>query len=70
MPFIAALAENFRVVAYDRRGHSASGRPTGQGSVLEDADDLAGLIDELELAPAHVGSVRAPGMTSSRPRCG
>jgi pimeloyl-ACP methyl ester carboxylesterase len=53
-PVVAALAESFRVLAYDRRGHSASERSAGQGSVFEDADDLAGLIDELGLAPAHV----------------
>jgi pimeloyl-ACP methyl ester carboxylesterase len=50
----SSLAQSFRVLAYDRRGHSASERPAGQGSVFEDADDLAGLIDELGLAPAHV----------------
>jgi pimeloyl-ACP methyl ester carboxylesterase len=53
-PVVPALAQSFRVLAYDRRGHSASERPPGQGSVFEDADDLAGLIDELGLAPAHV----------------
>ena len=53
-PVIALLAESFRVLAYDRRGHSASQRPAGQGSVIEDADDLAALIDELALAPAHI----------------
>jgi pimeloyl-ACP methyl ester carboxylesterase len=51
---VPALAEAFSVLVYDRRGHSASERPAGQGSVFEDADDLAGLIDELGLAPAHV----------------
>jgi pimeloyl-ACP methyl ester carboxylesterase len=50
----ATLAETFRVLAFDRRGHSNSERPAGQGSVFEDADDLAGLIDQLGLAPAHV----------------
>jgi pimeloyl-ACP methyl ester carboxylesterase len=53
-PVVPALAESFQVLAYDRRGHSASERPAGQGSVFEDADDLAALIDELGLAPAHV----------------
>jgi pimeloyl-ACP methyl ester carboxylesterase len=53
-PVVPALAESFQVLSFDRRGHSASERPAGQGSVFEDADDLAGLIDELGLAPAHV----------------
>lgn len=53
-PVVPALAESFQVLAYDRRGHSASERTAGQGSVFEDVDDLAGLIDELGLAPAHV----------------
>jgi pimeloyl-ACP methyl ester carboxylesterase len=53
-PVAGALAESFRVLAYDRRGHSASERPAGQGSVFEDADDLVALIEELGLAPAHI----------------
>ena len=48
------LAERYRVVAYDRRGHSRSERPDGQGSVREDVRDLAALIEEKGLAPAHV----------------
>lgn len=51
---VPSLASGFQVLVYDRRGHGASERPTGQGSILEDADDLAGLIEELQLAPAHV----------------
>jgi pimeloyl-ACP methyl ester carboxylesterase len=42
------------VLTYDRRGHSASERPGGQGCLFEDADDLAALIEELDLAPAHI----------------
>lgn len=53
-PVVDSLAESFRVVTYDRRGHSRSERPSGQGSVFEDAGDLAALIEELDLAPAHV----------------
>jgi pimeloyl-ACP methyl ester carboxylesterase len=48
------LAESFRVVTYDRRGHSASERPNGQGSVHDDVADLAALIEHLGLAPAWV----------------
>jgi pimeloyl-ACP methyl ester carboxylesterase len=51
---VPRLAESFRVLAYDRRGHSESQRPTGQGSVREDVADLAALIEHLGLAPAWV----------------
>jgi pimeloyl-ACP methyl ester carboxylesterase len=53
-PVLPALRECFEVVVYDRRGHSQSERPAGQGSVHDDADDLAELIEALELGPAHV----------------
>ena len=51
---VPALAESFRVVSYDRRGHSQSERPPGQGSVTQDVADIAALIEQLELAPAWV----------------
>lgn len=51
---VPRLAESFRVLAYDRRGHSESERPAGQGSVREDVADLAALIEHLGLAPAWV----------------
>jgi pimeloyl-ACP methyl ester carboxylesterase len=51
---VPGLAESFRVVVYDRRGHSRSERPDTPGSVDEDGDDLAALLEALDLAPAHV----------------
>jgi len=48
------LSQSFRVVTYDRRGHSQSERPTGQGSVNEDVADLAALIEHVQLGPAHI----------------
>lgn len=51
---VPGLAESFRVLTYDRRGHSESERPTGQGSVREDVADLAALIEQLALAPAWI----------------
>ena len=53
-PVVGTLRESFTVLTYDRRGHSKSERPAGQSSVVEDADDLAALVSELGLAPAHV----------------
>ena len=51
---VPRLADAFRVLTYDRRGHSQSERPTGQGSVREDVADLAALIEHLGLVPAWV----------------
>ncbi|MEX2127759.1 MAG: alpha/beta hydrolase [Xanthobacteraceae bacterium] len=51
---VPGLAESFRVLTYDRRGHSESERPHRQGSVREDAADLATLIEHLGLGPAWV----------------
>jgi pimeloyl-ACP methyl ester carboxylesterase len=53
---VPGLAERFRVLAYDRRGHSRSDRPATPGSIDEDGDDLAALLEALELAPAHVAT--------------
>jgi pimeloyl-ACP methyl ester carboxylesterase len=51
---VPILARSFRVLSYDRRGHSQSERPTAQGSLREDVADLAALIEQLGLAPAHI----------------
>jgi pimeloyl-ACP methyl ester carboxylesterase len=66
------LSERFDVVSYDRRGHSESERPDGQGSTDEDANDLAALIEALELAPARVltnsfGGIIAMRLAARRP---
>lgn len=54
---VPKLTNSFRVLTYDRRGHSQSERPEGQGSVLEDVADLAVLLEKLELVPAWVGGL-------------
>ncbi|MFD4325415.1 alpha/beta fold hydrolase [Nocardioides sp. NPDC058538] len=51
---VPGLAERFRVVSYDRRGHSESQRPPGHGHFSEDVADLAALIEQLGVAPAWV----------------
>ena len=53
---VKLLADEFTVVTYDRRGNSRSPRPSGweATSVAEQADDAAGLIQGLGLAPAVV----------------
>ncbi|HEX5923303.1 MAG TPA: alpha/beta hydrolase [Baekduia sp.] len=63
---VPGLAESFRVLVYDRRGHSRSERPDAQGSVDEDGDDLAALLEALDLAPAHVATNSAGGNVALR----
>lgn len=54
---VPLLAGSFRVLAYDRRGHSRSEGSDHPGSIEEDAADAAALLEALDLAPAHlVGS--------------
>ncbi|HEX6233753.1 MAG TPA: alpha/beta hydrolase [Jiangellaceae bacterium] len=55
-PVVSGLSEHFRVLTYDRRGHSRSERHDRPGSVDEDGDDLAALLIALDLAPAHVAA--------------
>lgn len=42
------------MLVYNRRGHSLSERPPGQGSRCEDEEDLAALLETLGCAPAYV----------------
>ncbi|BFU96238.1 MAG: hydrolase [Nitrospira sp.] len=51
---VPRLAESFRVLTYDRRGHSNSERMTGPGGIREDVADLAALMENLGFVPAWV----------------
>lgn len=51
---VPTLAKKLRVLTYDRRGHSRSERPPGQGSIHQDVADLAALIEHVFGGPAHV----------------
>jgi pimeloyl-ACP methyl ester carboxylesterase len=51
---VPELSKRFRVVTYDRRGHSKSERAKTRGSAAEDAMDASALLGRLGLAPAHV----------------
>lgn len=53
-PSMAALAERYEVLTWDRRGHSRSRPGEGPGSRDEDAADLAAVIEHLGGGPVHV----------------
>jgi pimeloyl-ACP methyl ester carboxylesterase len=54
MPVLPALSNSLNIATYDRRGHSRSERPPGQGSIQQDVADLAALIEHVFGGPAHV----------------
>jgi pimeloyl-ACP methyl ester carboxylesterase len=53
-PAVARLSPTYRVVVWDRRGHSRSAAGPAPGSRAEDAADLAGLIEHVSSGPVHV----------------
>jgi len=63
---VPLLSRSFDVVVYDRRGHSLSSCPAGQGSVHDDVDDLAALIDVLGAGPVHVAGASFGGSIALR----
>ncbi len=63
---VPLLRHSFEVVVYDRRGHSLSPGPLGQGSVHDDVDDLGALIDLLGAGPAHVAGASFGGSIALR----
>lgn len=66
---LPGLAETFRVLVYDRRGHTQSERLETQGSIDEDGEDLAGLLETLALAPAHMVTNSSGGNLALRLAC-
>ena len=65
-PQVPALAERFRVVTYDTRGHGSSPAPGGPYSLDDLVDDLVALLDEVGAERAHVAGLSLGGMTAMR----
>lgn len=63
---VPALAERFRVITYDTRGHGESPVPPGPYSLDDLVDDLVALLDELGAERAHLGGLSLGGMTGMR----
>ena len=63
---VDALAEHFRVVRYDTRGHGRSPRCPGPYSIDDLADDVVALLDTLGVAKAHLVGLSLGGMTGMR----
>jgi len=61
-PFLAPLRESFDVIAFDNRGIGLSAPIDGAFTIVEMAEDAAALMDELEIASAHVAGISMGGM--------
>jgi 3-oxoadipate enol-lactonase len=65
-PQVPALAERYRVVTYDTRGHGDSPAPAGPYSLDDLVDDLITVLDEVGAERAHVAGLSLGGMTAMR----
>jgi len=62
-PQADALAERFRLVRYDTRGHGGSPVPDGPYSIEHVGQDALALLDHLEIERAHWAGLSLGGMT-------
>jgi 3-oxoadipate enol-lactonase len=65
-PQVPALAERYRVVTYDTRGHGESPAPAGPYSLDDLVDDVVALLDRVGAQRAHVVGLSLGGMTAMR----
>jgi pimeloyl-ACP methyl ester carboxylesterase len=61
-PATPELAKRFKVVDFDMRGYGRSDRPVQRYDMEVWADDVAGLLDALDIAEAHVHGTSMGGM--------
>ena len=61
-PATPELSRHFMVVDYDMRGYGQSDRPLQHYDMEVWADDLAGLLDALDLGQAHIHGTSMGGM--------
>ncbi|PXA98467.1 3-oxoadipate enol-lactonase [Nostoc sp. 3335mG] len=59
---IALLADAYRVISYDKRGHGLSDVPAGEYRLEDHLDDLFGLVDHLGLERFALGGVSVGGL--------
>ena len=63
---ITALSQNYRVIAYDHRGHGGSAPCHDPFDVYDLVDDAAALIDKLVGGPVHFAGMSTGGFVGVR----
>jgi 3-oxoadipate enol-lactonase len=63
---VPALADRYRVLRYDTRGHGRSSTTPGPYTIEGLADDAAGLLEALGIASAHVAGLSMGGMIAQQ----
>jgi pimeloyl-ACP methyl ester carboxylesterase len=63
-PFIDTLRDDFEVIVYDHRGVGASSRLEEPVTIVQLAEDAAGLLAALEIDTAHVMGISMGGMVA------
>jgi len=59
---VPALADKYRVLRYDTRGHGQSGTTPGPYTIAQLADDAVALLDALEIGKVHFIGLSMGGM--------
>lgn len=63
---VPALADRYRVLRYDTRGHGQSGLTPGPYSIAMLADDAVGLLDALGIRSVHMVGLSMGGMIAQQ----
>jgi 3-oxoadipate enol-lactonase len=63
-PQVAALAQRFRLVRYDHRGHGRSPGPDGTYRMADLGGDVLALLDQLGVDRAYLGGLSLGGMAA------
>ena len=65
-PLVPLLAEDFRLIRYDTRGHGLSEAPPPPYSASDLAGDVAGLLDALKIGAAVICGLSAGGVIAQQ----
>lgn len=65
-PLVPLLANDYRLIRYDTRGHGLTEAPSGPYSAADLAGDIAGLLDALQISTAIVCGLSVGGVIAQQ----